>query len=136
MTPADDQAGHPQLREIADRAAESIRAINHLTPGALGYPGDLYEVIAGLTVMAQRLPQLLSQLSAWLEAEHAAGRIAHDTRQAPEQYVQDVNGSLVLAAVSARTVAKALSTAHNACSGLKVADPQARERPAKEDAGS
>ncbi|HUK71981.1 MAG TPA: hypothetical protein VLW50_24975 [Streptosporangiaceae bacterium] len=132
----DDIADRPQPRDLADRAAESIRALNHLTPDALEYPGDLYDVIARLKVMAQRLPQLFGQLSAWLELEYAAGRIAHDSGQAPERYVKGVTDSLTLAAMGGSALADALDTAHNACSGLKAAHPGAEDRPAERAGGS
>jgi hypothetical protein len=136
MTPADEQAGTPPPRVLADQAAESIRALNHLTPEGLEYPGDLYDVIASLKLAAQRLPQLLGQLSAWLEHEHAASRIAHDTGQTPEPYVQGVTGSLAQAGADSSALADALNAAHNACSGLKAAEPEAADRPAGTEAGS
>lgn len=125
MMPADELHGQPQPPDLADQAAESIRALNHLTPEGLVYPGDLYEVIASLKLMAQRLPQLFGQLTAWLELEYAAGRIAHDSGQIPEPWVHEVTGSLAHAGAGAAALADALNTAHNACFGLKAADPQA-----------
>src|ERR1019366_525922 len=67
MMPADELHGQPEPPDLADQADQAIRALNHLTPEGLEYPGDLYEVIASLKLMAQRLPQLFGQLTAWLE---------------------------------------------------------------------
>ena len=63
----------------ADLAAEALRALNHATQpgtGALTGPADLYDVLGALVLLAGRLPQVLSQLQAFLNAEHTAGRIA------------------------------------------------------------
>ena len=136
MITAGEHISRPRPGELADQAAEAIRALNHVTPEALDYPGDLYEVIASLKLMAQRLPQLFGQMSAWLEHEHAAGRIAHDTRQIPEQYVRGVTGSLARAGADSSALADALNAAHNGCSGLKAAQPEAGDRPAGTGAGS
>jgi len=133
MIPADPQAARPEPGTLADLAAESIRTLNHLTPEALEYPGDLYAVIASLKLLSQRLPQLLGQLSGWLDHQHTAGRIAHDTRQDAEPYVQDVTSSLAQAAADAAALADALNVAHNACSGLKAADPPAEGTAGTED---
>ena len=84
----------PQPSHIADQAAASIRTLNHLTPDALDYSGDLHDVIASLKLMAQRLLQLFGQVSAWPELEYAASRVGHDTGQIPGQYVRDVTGTL------------------------------------------
>jgi len=128
MTALGEHPAQPKPRDMTGRAAESIGTLNHLTPDALDYPGDLYDAIASLKLMAQRLLPLFGQLSAWLELEYAAGRVAHDTGQVPEHYVHDVTGTLAPAGRSASTLADALNTAHNACSGLKAADPQAADR--------
>jgi hypothetical protein len=63
---------------LADQAAELVRALNHATlPGAdgLSYPGDVYSVLIGLSVLAGRLPQALAQAETFLVAQLTAGRI-------------------------------------------------------------
>jgi hypothetical protein len=62
----------------AEEAAEAIRALNHATlPGAgeLVFPADAYEVAGVLATLAARLPQALTQLSAFLGGEVDAGRV-------------------------------------------------------------
>jgi hypothetical protein len=63
---------------LADQAAELVRALNHATlPGAGGltYSGDVYSLLAGLSVLAGRLPQALAQAETFLVAQLTAGRI-------------------------------------------------------------
>lgn len=60
--------------DAAEQAAESVRAVNHLTlrspsPGTPGWEdvGDMYRVLGELRVLAERLPQACSQLARHLE---------------------------------------------------------------------
>jgi hypothetical protein len=64
--------------KLAQAFAAIARTLNHHTRHheALEYPGDADLVIRELSSAAGRLPQLLSQVGAWLEREQAAGRIA------------------------------------------------------------
>jgi hypothetical protein len=134
--PPDGPDDEPTLAELADQAAEAIRSLNHRTmPGRdLEYPADVYAIVGTLKVMADRLPQLLRQLSAWLEAEHKAGRAGHDSGQDPGPYVGDVTAALTLAATVAGTLSDALRLAHNASSGIKSAD-LSREPDSDDDSG-
>ncbi len=62
----------------AEAAAEAIRALNHATlPAArtLTGPADVYDVTGALASLTARLPQVLSQLQAFLVGEHTAGRV-------------------------------------------------------------
>lgn len=62
----------------AKAAAESVRALNHLTlPGAggLAEPADAYDVLGALASLASRLPQALGQLQVFLDTECSAGRV-------------------------------------------------------------
>jgi hypothetical protein len=64
--------------QLADEAAEGIRALNHATlpaAGGLVFPADAYAVTGSLAVLAARLPQVLSQIEVFLADELAAGRI-------------------------------------------------------------
>lgn len=56
-------------QEHADRIAESVRALNHLTmlPSALRYPSHIYRVVTQLALAAERLPQLCRQLDERLD---------------------------------------------------------------------
>ncbi len=66
-------------RQVAALAAEAIRVLNHGTlndrAGGLKYPADVDSVAASLARMASMLPQLLGQLSRWLEGQQEAGRL-------------------------------------------------------------
>lgn len=67
-----------RTRQLADVAAEAIRTLNYATMidrGGLDYPGDAYELLGTLGQLAARLPQLCGQVSAWLDAEQAAGNL-------------------------------------------------------------
>ena len=110
-------------REVADQAAEAIRALSYLTlpadgaPG-LEYPSDVYDVVANLKIAAQRMPQLFGQLSDWLSREYEADRVGHDSGQDPVRWLIEVNDALAAAAAAARRLEDALGRAHNASSGL------------------
>lgn len=77
----DPVAGELTLGQLGERAAEAVRALNHLTRpgvGALSGPGEVCEIIAALACTARRLPQLLGQASSWLLGEQQAGRLRVD----------------------------------------------------------
>lgn len=62
----------------ADIAAEALRGLNHVTQPSrdgLAGPADAYDTLAGLELLAARLPQALNQLQHYLTHEHAAGRV-------------------------------------------------------------
>jgi hypothetical protein len=63
--------------ELAEAAAEIIRALNHITRdhAALRYPAEGDTLIRYLESAAERLPQLLDQVASWYEREAAAGRL-------------------------------------------------------------
>ena len=112
-------------REVADAIAEAVRTLNYLTgvgsgPVALEYPADLYDVIAGLKIAADRLPQLFCQTSLWLEQQAASGLVAHDTGANPSGYIADLAQALMLATCAAAELSEHLGSAHSACSGLKA----------------
>ena len=66
-----------RTRQLAETFAELARVLCHQTRHheALRYPADADRLVRELSAMAGRLPQLLAQAGAWLEAEHAAGRV-------------------------------------------------------------
>lgn len=88
--------------DAAEQAAESVRAVNHLTlhapsPGTPGWEevGDLYRVLGELRVLAERLPQTCSQLARHLETP-AAGR-AYEVDAMTDAPAEVVVASAVLA---------------------------------------
>jgi hypothetical protein len=66
-----------RTRQLAETMAEIMRVLNHQTrhPESIGESADVDRVVRELSSVATRLPQLLRQLSAWLEAKQQAGRI-------------------------------------------------------------
>lgn len=65
MTPA-------EVTEMAGRAAEAIRSLNHQTRPRAAQDGgldvtDLYDLVAELALMTSRLPQLLRQVEDLLD---------------------------------------------------------------------
>jgi hypothetical protein len=56
-------------QEAAGRAAEAIRALNHATrPGVAQIDvTDIYDILAELSLLTGRLPQLLAQLEALVD---------------------------------------------------------------------
>ena len=110
-------------REVADQAAEAIRSLNYLTLPAEGAPGlefpsDVYDIVAGVKIAAQRMPQLFGQLSDWLSHEYEADRVGHDSGEDPVVQLIEVNDALAAAAAAAQRLEDALNRAHNASAGL------------------
>jgi hypothetical protein len=73
----------PTPAQLAQAAADAIHALAHATQGkgprfGLTGPADVYAVLGGLDQVAAVLPEVLRQLSEWLAAERAAGRVGHD----------------------------------------------------------
>jgi hypothetical protein len=75
----------PCVTDLANDAAEAIRSLNHATfpgtestPAGLTWPSDAYDVLASLSLLAARLPQLLAQLDRYLTAQVEAGRVVID----------------------------------------------------------
>ena len=63
------------MRDIADQAAEAIRALRDLTSGGSAFAGldDAREVIASLERVGQDLPQLCEQLARILVVQREEG---------------------------------------------------------------
>ena len=104
--------------QLAEQAAEAIRALNHLTrpaTTALRDPAEAGDLAAALSCLTGRLPQLLGQLNRWLTGQQQAGHLQTDTRpSAPDSAaaVQAVTGHLDQAAACAQQVSDALDAAH------------------------
>ena len=111
--------------EVAGAIAEDVRTLNYQTrAGAveLRYPSDLYDVIGELRTAAHRLPQLFGQMAVWLAGEHKAGRVVHANGADTSEYVEAVTEALGRAGADTEMLAAALGSAHDASSGLAVAD--------------
>jgi hypothetical protein len=103
----------PGPAALARTAAEAVRSLNHATLGAggLGQPADAYDVLGELSLAASRLPQLLGQVSRWLAAALAAGRLGCDDGADPAGPVSGAGLFLSDARGSAATLARDLEQA-------------------------
>jgi hypothetical protein len=110
--------------ELARDVAEAVRALNHLTrPGVitLREPAELCEVVADLTCAAQRLPQLLGQLSTWLVTESRTNRLTVDAwspHRSADAAVAHAVDFITDATRFAHALSCALETAHQTLAHL------------------
>ena len=76
-----DDTDRVDVVSLGDQAAQAIRTLNHLTRGPCAFtdPAQACELVAALTAMTGRLPQLLGQISTWLHGELRTGRLRVDT---------------------------------------------------------
>jgi hypothetical protein len=102
--------------------AEAIRFLNYATghhaDSGLTYPATAYDILGSLSATAHRLPQALQQLAAWLDAEHAAGRLADDHHRPVADLVLRAHRCLRQAGSTAASLGDALADAQNAISTL------------------
>ncbi len=104
------------LLEVSDAYAKCVRVMNHLTLSdqTLEFPGNADRLVRHLATAASRLPQLLQQVTGWLAAEHAAGRIRiveGDYEGQPALAVTAAQVYLEDASAAAGTLQQALDTA-------------------------
>jgi hypothetical protein len=63
----------------AGQAAEAIRALNHATISTVGYrPNDVYDIVAELVVLTERLPQAFGQLARIVEHLNSKDQVGFD----------------------------------------------------------
>jgi hypothetical protein len=93
-----------QVTALAHAAAEAIRDLNHATrhQGSLAQPGDAYALIGALFLTASRLPQLITQISAYLNHALAGGRLGHDLSEDP---APAVDGAVIFLGGARRSAA-------------------------------
>jgi hypothetical protein len=74
---------------LARAAAEAIRGLNRATgcDAGLGQPSAAYDILGALSLGASRLPQLLTQITRWLDRALAAGHLGHDLGEDPAHAV-------------------------------------------------
>ncbi len=113
-------------REVAWGLAECVRVLNYATGSAedagIAYPATAYEVLGALYTATGRLPQLLSQLSGWLERAAEAGRLAEERHGDVVAAVATAQEALECAAGHVGAVTSALQAAQNAIAGLSMPD--------------
>ena len=106
--------------EIANRAADAIRALNQVTQGGgeLTSAVDIQQIVTSLELIGLGLPQLYEQLARFLVIQHEDWQVAqldgHDTGE----FVTDVVEALAAAGQAADMMAAALSEARAASTGL------------------
>jgi hypothetical protein len=97
-----DQTAADDTVALACTAAEAIRGLNHATrdQAGLGQPAAACDILGALSLAASRLPQLLTQITGYLDRALAAGRLGHDLGQDPAHaidaaavFLQDARGS-------------------------------------------
>jgi hypothetical protein len=116
----DDTAG------VADLAAEAVRYLNYAAPrGGVTDPATIATVTASLATAAYRLPQLLTALGDWLNAEAAAGRLGDDHHRPPARLAALIRAAVSTASDHADDLAAALNAVHNLTATLHTAAPAA-----------
>ena len=106
----------------ASLTAESVRYLNYATGAHAGDgltdPATVCRIAGELAETAARLPQVCGQLTAWLEAEHAAGRLADDYGFPVASLVGHARDDLEAAAHRARELGGALTLAQSAIANV------------------
>ncbi len=112
MTSDDELPGDGAVA-LARAAAEAIRGLNHATrcDAGLGQPSAAYDVIGALSLAAARLPQLIAQITGYLDQSLQAGRLGHDLGEDPAPDVDGAGVFLGDARMSAAALAGDLSQA-------------------------
>lgn len=111
---------------VAGLAAESVRYLGNAVPrGGVTSPATVAAVAADLSLLANRLPGLVSVLGGWLMYESAAGRLDDDQSRPPAELAAEIVTASSDACQSARELARALSTLTNLAEPLHAADANA-----------
>jgi hypothetical protein len=114
----DPVVGELTVGQLAEQAAQAVRALNHLTRpglGALSGPAEVCHLVAALACTTNRLPQLLDQLSGWLLGEKQADRLRVDACSPwpdPAATVTDASAALAQARQCVHRAGHALDAAH------------------------
>jgi hypothetical protein len=98
---------------LARTAAEAIRGLNWATrrETGLGQPSAAYDVIGALSLAASRLPQLITQITGYLDRALQAGLLGHDLGEDPAPGINGAGIFLDDARLSAGALAGDLSEA-------------------------
>ncbi|MEU3148430.1 hypothetical protein [Streptomyces sp. NPDC006999] len=110
--------------QLADDAAEAIRALNHATLSPRDgweYPADAYSVVGNLGTLVMRLPQVLEQLTDFVERLHADGHVKADGGDTIER-VFNLGAAKSDAEDAATKLRSALDEMHAALSPLAYQD--------------
>lgn len=115
-----DLASTLTVREIAEQAAEAVRALNDLAPDAADFasPADVRDVIRGLERMSQGLPHLSEQLARILVVQREHGQIPDGSGEVPDFWVIEAVEALASVGQAADMLTAALHQALNAATEL------------------
>jgi hypothetical protein len=116
--------------QVANAMAECVRVLNHATRlgEAIGYPSTVYDVLGALYTATARFPQLLDQLSGWLEHMTEAGSLGEDQHGDVIGVVAAAEEALARTSGLFGSITSALQAAQQAISGLHLAS-QDEEQP-------
>lgn len=127
---AGELAGRSKPAELSAQAEDAVRALTYATlpwEQGLEYPGDVYDVLGSLKVLAMQLPQVCDQLASFLTAQHAAGHVRAVEGQPFANDTDDAVATAVLWLGKASAAADALHEAWNntqtATAGLAYSGP-------------
>ena len=97
-----DQLTGQDAVTLARTAAEALRGLNYAIrhPAGLAQPAAAYDILGALSLAASRLPQLLTQITGYLDQGLAAGQLGHDLGEDPAHaidaaavFLDDARGS-------------------------------------------
>jgi len=111
-TGLDKTAGDDTIA-LARAAAEAIRGLNWVTQydAGLDQPSAAYDLTGALMLAASRLPQLLTQITRYLDQALAAGQLGHDHGDDPASSIHAAGIFLHDARASAAALAGDLDAA-------------------------
>jgi len=115
---------------LARTAAEAIRGLNWTTRcgAGLDQPAVAYDIIGALSLAASRLPQLITQITGYLDRSLAAGRLGHDCGEDPSHDVHGAGIFLHDAGTSAGALAGDLSHAQQLLAAVNGDPRRSKER--------
>ena len=108
-----DQLTTDDTITLARTAAEAIRGLNWATrhDAGLDQPSAAYDVLGALSQAANRLRQLFTQITSYLDQALAAGKLGHDLGEDPAPAIKGAVIFLGDACLSAAALASDLDAA-------------------------
>lgn len=110
-------------REVADALAEAVRVLNYSTrsgEAGLESPADAYSLLGALYTATGRLPQLVTQIVAFLAAQGGSGALADAHDRSVATQIAEASYHLGHADGTATKLTAALQQAQQSISGLYV----------------
>ena len=125
-----DHATSDDTVRLARTAAEAVRGLNWATrhQAGLDQPAVAYDIVGALSLAASRLPQLLTQITGYLDRALAAGNLGHDLGEDPAWNISAAGVFLDDAKASAAALAGDLSQAQQQLAAVN-GDPRRKDNP-------